>query len=140
MLLPVAVIRAQGRPEIRADAVISKKTAIYAGAGILFPLGTYLRSGVVAAAGAADGAASFRADMVNIFHVDPFRESRWGPYGGGGISYRRDAGDKHGNAYLFAAIGAEGPVKRGYSPSIELGLGGGVRAGFVLRKSRERTR
>ena len=131
---------AQGRPEVRADAVFSEKAAIYAGAGILFPLGTYVRSGIVGAAGVADGRGSFRADLVNLFHADPFRESRWGPYAGGGLSFRRDSGDPHGKASLFAVLGAEGPGRGGYSPSVEIGLGGGIRAGMVLRRSRERTR
>lgn len=131
---------AQARPEVRADAIISHTTAVHAGIGVLFPLGTYVRSGVIAGAGIADNAASFRADFVNIFHVDPFRESHWGPYGGGGLSFRHDNSDSRSNTFLLVVLGMEGPEKNGFSPAFEVGLGGGARAGIILRRARGRYR
>lgn len=131
---------AQGRPEIRADAIFSDKPAVYAGAGVLFPLGTYLRAGPIGAVGMADGSASYRAELEGIFHLDPLRESSWGPYAGGGLSFRRDTSDPRGNVYLFAVIGTEGPERSGYSPALEIGLGGGVRASMILRRAGGRTR
>jgi hypothetical protein len=135
--LPAA---AQGRPEFRGDAIISRTTAVHAGVGVLFPLGTYVRSGLVAGAGISAGEPSFRADLVNLFHVDPFRESRWGPYGGGGLSFRHDNSDSSSNTFLLIVLGLEGPVRHGFSPAFEIGLGGGARAGVVLRRAAARTR
>lgn len=133
-------VEGQGRPEVRIDGIFSENPAIHLGAGVLFPLGTYVRSGIVAGAGIRDGKASFRGDFVNIFQLDPFRESRWAPYGGGGISFRRDNATDASNAFLLVVVGVEGPWRKGYAPAIEVGLGGGVRAGLVLRRSGERTR
>lgn len=133
-------LEGQGRPEFRVDGILSEHPAVHLGAGVLFPLGTYVRSGIVAGAGISDGAASFRADLVNIFQLDPFRESRWAPYGGGGISFRRDNASDRSNAFLLLTLGAEGPLRNGYASAFEIGLGGGVRAGVVMRRSGERTR
>lgn len=135
-----AGLSAQGRPEVRADAIISEKAAGYAGAGILYPLGTYLRAGPVGAVGIADGSASYRAELEGLFHLDPFRESRWGPYAGGGLSFRHDSSNPRGNVYLFAVIGAEGSQRPGYSPALEIGLGGGVRLSIILRRAGGRVR
>ncbi|MBA3656509.1 MAG: hypothetical protein H0W69_04065 [Gemmatimonadaceae bacterium] len=131
---------AQGRPEFRIDGIVSKSTAVQAGGGVLFPLGTYVRSGLVVGAGITGGKPGFRADFVNAFHVDPFRESRWGPYGAGGFSFRHDEAGKGSNTFLLVLIGVEGPPRNGFSPAFELGLGGGVRAGVILRRAQGRNR
>lgn len=130
----------QGRPEFRVDGIFSESAAIHLGAGMLFPLGTYVRSGFVVGAGLSDGSTSIRGDLVNLFHVDPFRESRWALYGGGGISFRRDYAANESSTFLLLVLGVEGPRGKAYAPAIEIGLGGGVRAGVVLRRSGERTR
>lgn len=138
-LLP-AEMSSQGRTELRADVLLAQPTAIHAGAGVLFPVGTYLRSGVVAGAGKADSGASFRIDLVTAFHLDPFRESRWGPYGGGGISVRHDQDSDRQKAALLILLGLEGPARGSFAPAFELGLGGGIRAGLVMRRGGGRTR
>ena len=135
-----APLSAQGRPELRADAIVSRETAIYAGAGLLFPLGTYVRTGIVGGAGIVKGDATVHADLVGLFHTDPFRESKWAPYGGGGISLRHDSDDRKSNVYLLALLGMEGPPRRGFAPAFELGLGGGVRAGVILRRADSKSR
>ena len=122
------------------DAAISDRTAVYLGAGILFPFGTYLRSGLVAGAGVTDGRGSFRLDFTNAFHVDPFRESRWGPYGGGGISVRHDVEGGRTNPVLFVFLGLEGPLKNGRAPAFEMGIGGGIRAGIIIRTAQPNRR
>lgn len=124
--------KGQGRPEARVDGIFSETPAVHLGAGVLFPLGTYVRSGVVGGVGVSGSQVSFRGDFVNIFHVDPFRESRWAPYGGGGFSLRRD---KETNTYLLLVLGLEGPRGKAYAPAFEIGLGGGVRAGVIVRRS-----
>ena len=67
------------------------------------------------------------------FLLDPFRQSSWGFSAGGGISLLAREGD-HVRPQLLVALDLEGPRSRsGVSPSIQVGLGGGVRAGIGLR-------
>ena len=121
-------------PEIRIDGIIASVSAIHLGAGFTVPAGTYVRTGVIAAAGFSRNGLSGRIDAVARFHFDPFRQSRWGPYGGGGISGRFDS-DEKGRAYLLLLFGLDGPVYNGATPAFELGLGGGARIGVIVRRA-----
>jgi len=119
--------------DARLDVIVAAKTAVHFGLGVAVPLGTYVRAGVTVAAGVMEGSPSGRVDLSARFLLDPFRESRWGPYGGGGVSTRFD--DNRGaKAYLLLFLGVEGPVNRGFSPAFELGLGGGGRLAVLLRR------
>jgi hypothetical protein len=81
---------------------------------------------------------SGRVDFINRFHLDPFRESRYGPFAGGGISTRFDH-NRTGRVFLLLIVGVDGPVSRGVTTSFEAGLGGGARLGVVIRRAtRER--
>jgi hypothetical protein len=75
-------------------------------------------------------------DAVARFLLDPFAEHRWGPYAGGGVSVRFDAHER-GRSYLLLLLGIEGAPGPGIVPAVELGVGGGWRAGVVLRRGRE---
>lgn len=120
--------------EGRVDAIFSAPAAVHAAAGLTWRVGTYLRSGVVAGMGATKGGASGRIDLVNRFHLDPFRESRYGPYAGGGVSTRFD-NDRKGRVFLLLLVGVDGPVSRGVTTSFEAGLGGGARIGMTIRRA-----
>lgn len=120
--------------EGRVDAIFAEPSAVHAGAGVTWRLGTYLRSGVVAGIGAAGSGASGRIDFVNRFHLDPFRENRYGPYAGGGVSARFDD-NRTGRVFLLLIVGVDGPVARGVTTSFEAGLGGGARLGVVIRRA-----
>ncbi|MBA3341350.1 MAG: hypothetical protein H0T48_05895 [Gemmatimonadaceae bacterium] len=120
-------------PEVRVDAIFARETALHAGIGLATPLGTYVRAGVVGAAGVSNGSPSGRVDAVVRFLLDPFRETKWGPYGGGGLSTRFGDG-RAARALMLIFFGAEGPLNRGFSPAIEVGLGGGARLAIVLRR------
>jgi hypothetical protein len=120
--------------EGRIDAISSKKPTAQAGIGVLMFGGTYTRTGIVAAIGANDDGVTGRTDGFVSFHLDPFRQSKWGPYGGGGISGRFDAGSRP-RAYLLIFAGIDGPVRNGLTTSFEVGLGGGARFGVVLRQA-----
>jgi hypothetical protein len=125
--------------EYRLDALVARTTGIEAGLGFSVPAGIYMRSGLVAGIGAGAHGAEGRTDLVARFSLDPFRQSRWAPYAGGGISGRyrseRDGGSK---AYLLVFLGVEGPLPLGRTdaivPAFELGLGGGARFAVVLRR------
>ncbi len=148
MKLPAAVIilmlvgrssLAAQTPEARIDAIASDPAAIHAGFGVTTKAGTYLRTGVVAGLGASENGISGRIDFVNRFHLDPFRESRWAPYAGGGLSARFDDGARS-RLYALIILGVDGPVARGLTTSVEAGLGGGARLGIVIRRAAQERR
>jgi hypothetical protein len=107
--------------------------------GVSIPAGIYLRSGLVGGVGAGRHGVESRADFISRFSLDPFRQSRWAPYGGAGLSGRfRSTADGGSKAYLLVFLGLEGPLPygqvSGWVPAVELGLGGGARIGLILRR------
>ncbi|MFN2636540.1 MAG: hypothetical protein ABR585_05910 [Gemmatimonadaceae bacterium] len=125
--------------EGRVDAILARSGAIQAGYGFSVPAGIYVRSGLITAIGIGRHGLDGRADFVARFSLDPFRQSRWAPYGGGGLSGRfRSKADGGARAYLLVYVGVEGPLPFGQSsglvPAFEIGLGGGARLGVILRK------
>lgn len=121
-------------PEVRVDGIIARLSAVHFGAGFTLGAGTYLRTGVTGAVGFSRNGLSGRVDGLARFHFDPFRQSRWAPYGGGGLSGRFDRGEK-ARAYIVLLLGLDGPVYNGATPSFELGLGGGARVGVIVRRA-----
>lgn len=121
-------------PEARLDAILSSRSALQAGIGVSMFSGTYVRTGIIAAAGASRDGPSGRVDLFARFHLDPLRESRWGPYGGGGITTRMDRGETT-RSYLLVFVGIDGPINNGLTTSVEAGLGGGARLGVILRRA-----
>jgi len=121
-------------PEVRLDGIIASLSALHLGAGFTIPAGTYVRTGAVAGVGFSRNGLSGRIDALARFHFDPFRQSRWAPYGGGGVSARFDKDEKT-RAYLLLLFGLDGPVNNGATPSFELGLGGGARIGVIFRRA-----
>jgi hypothetical protein len=136
-----AAPRARPRAEVRVDYLASDTDALHAGLGINVPLGTYVRVGVVGAGGVSwhDGrsVASARADVIGRFAFDPFRERRWGVSAGGGLTVRYDGelpGDRDRWRLLLAIlVDLEGPRLGPLAPALQLGLGGGVRVGAIVR-------
>ena len=125
--------------EGRLDAIVAHTTGFEAGLGLTVPAGIYVRTGLVAGIGAGRHGVEGRTDLVSRFSLDPFRQSRWAPYGGGGISGRyRSKLDGGSHAYLLVFLGVEGPLaaanRSGIVPAFELGLGGGARFGIILRQ------
>jgi hypothetical protein len=102
-------------------------------------MGYYVRSGIVGGVGATGNGLSGRVDFFARFHFDPFRESRWAPYGGGGVSGRFDNGER-ARAFLLLLAGLDGPIHGGMTSSVELGLGGGARIGVIIRQARRERR
>jgi hypothetical protein len=132
-------VRQPFQNEFRLDAVLARSGALHAGYGVSFPAGIYVRSGVVAGLGIARHGLDGRADLISRFSLDPFRQSRWSPYAGGGLSGRfRSKIDGGAKAYLLVFLGLEGALPFGQStglvPAFELGLGGGTRLGVILRR------
>ena len=127
------------QPEVRVEAVVAQRASTLVMAGANVPMGLYVRAGAAAGVGAVavGGRARLaqRADFSLRFLLDPFAETGWGPYVGGGFTVRRDGTDR-GDAGLLLALGVEGRRGRRWSPAVELALGEGVRAALVLRRSR----
>jgi hypothetical protein len=130
--------------EVRADAILGHQPAVQLGAGVQLALGYYVRLGLDGAVGvrlddatARGGSASRvdgRVDLLTRFLLDPFRQSAYGLSLGGGIGLRAEPGDRV-RPLLLVAVDLEGRrSRRGWSPALQLGLGGGVRAGVVLRR------
>ena len=139
-----AVVRGQVRQqsiqtEYRLDAIFARTAGGEAGLGISVPAGLYVRTGVVAGIGVGAHGAEGRTDLLSRFSLDPFRQSRWAPYAGAGISGRyRSKLDGGSRAYLLVFLGIEGPLPVGRTagivPAFEVGLGGGARVGVILRR------
>ncbi|MEP7000654.1 MAG: hypothetical protein ABI969_09260 [bacterium] len=138
-----AVARAQApdlrvAPELRVDAIVSEhRTAVQAGGGVQIPAGYYARIGITGAAGAdflrGETDASARVDVIGRFLFDPFRQNRWGLSAGAGVSLRAHTHD-WGRPFLVAVVDLEGPRgSSGVAPTIQVGLGGGVRLGLGMR-------
>ena len=127
-------------PEARVDVLGGRPASVQGAVGLEIPSGNYVRVGVLAGAGATieregTSRAAGRVDVLARFLLDPFRQARWGLSAGAGVSVRADPGDR-ARPRLFAAIDLEGRrTQRGFTPAIQLGLGGGVRGGVALRWS-----
>lgn len=129
--------------EARADGLVGARAGAELGVGANVPAGYYVRVGTDVAAGATGlggrTAGSVRADVVGRYVLDPFRELRWGPYAGAGLTtVWTDAA--HGRGYLLIVAGIEGPEHAGWRTALEVGLGDGFRAGVVLRRARSNGR
>jgi hypothetical protein len=120
--------------EGRVDAIIGHETVAQAGVGLSFWAGTYTRLGIVGAIGGGSDGLSGRIDGFGRFHLDPFRESHWAPYGGAGLSTRFDT-EYQPRAFLLVFAGVDGPVRHGLTTSFEAGLGGGARIGVIIRQA-----
>lgn len=135
-LLLATVLKAQ-TIEGRVDAIAAGPAAIHAGLGFTVPMGTYVRSGIDGAIGSSKDGLSGRVDGFARFHLDPFRQHKWAPYGGGGMTARFED-NRSTRYYLLVFLGIDGPVANGLAASIEAGFGGGGRIGVIIRKAAER--
>ena len=125
--------------EVRVDAIFARTAGVEAAYGLTVPAGIYMRSGLVAGIGAGLHGVEGRTDFISRFSFDPFRQSRWAPYAGAGLSGRyRSKRDGGSRAYVLVFLGVEGPLplgeRSGWVPALEVGLGGGARVGVILRR------
>jgi hypothetical protein len=120
-------------PSVRLDVLGGKPTALQAGAAIAFPFSNYFSIGGALGAGISSTGFSGRADGFAKFSLDPYHQSEWEPYVGGGVTVRADGGGPGTRTYLLGFIGANGPSTGTIAPGFELGFGGGVRLGVTMR-------
>ncbi len=130
-------------PELRVDGIFANGSTVQGGAGFVAPVGVYVRFGLDGAVGASwrDGssATTGRVDAIARFLLDPLRENDLGFSLGGGLS-APITGDGFKTPYLTVVLDVEGRRRNGWTPALEVGLGGGARVGFVLRRSPPRWR
>jgi hypothetical protein len=144
MAATLSVARAQPplqklQSEVRVDAIFARTPGVEAAYGFTVPAGIYVRSGLVGGIGAGRHGFEGRTDLISRFSFDPFRQSRWAPYAGAGLSGRyRSKLDGGSRAYILVFLGVEGPLPlgetSGWVPAVEVGLGGGARVGLILRR------
>ena len=138
--VPADAQRAVGsQPEFRADVITSRDPTLQIGGGINVPAGIYARVGLTVAGGVAVRDRSVRSaarlDAHARFLLDPFREYPVGVYGMGGISVMYD-GFERWRPRVTVGLGLESRARRGHTTAFEIALGGGVRAGVVVRRAR----
>jgi hypothetical protein len=135
------IVRAAAAPpiELRVDAIDPRSTrsgTVQGGVGVNVPLGYYVRLEVVGGAGITRRdsieSGSGRVDALGRFLLDPFGESPWGLSIGGGMSVLFASGART-RAYLVVVTDLESPPLGPIVPALQLGLGGGFRAGVVVR-------
>lgn len=132
------------RLELRADAAFAERPTLLAGAGVAVDAGGPLRLALLGGAGTAarrdaDGSSRWapagEIAVVGRFHVDASAQTARGLYVGGGGGVRLVA-ERAPAWLLLAVVGVEGRARGGWVPAIEAGVGGGVRVGAVLRRTR----
>lgn len=111
------------QPELRVDALGPAQYTIEPSAGLIVPVGRYVRASIGAGYG-----ERLRVDALGRFTLDPFRQQRWALSIGGGLSFRR-------RTYLAVVADLEGPEMRGWLPAFQVGLSGGFRAGIGVRRA-----
>lgn len=127
------------QPELSAAATFGNRTSAAAGVGINVPAGYYVRVAEAISFGreltGARPGNVLRAEVVARFLTDPFGESRWGPYGGGGAAVDWRDGSA-GRVALMLVAGTELPSKAAWRPGIEIAVGNGVRLSLIIRRAR----
>lgn len=127
------------RPELRADVLGAAPYSLQLGGGVSLGAGYYQRIELDAAAGALrrDGVmkGAGRVDALMRLLLDPFGQRRWALSLAGGVSARYEAGDKV-RPYLAGLLDFEGPQTHGIRMAYQVGFGGGVRIGVVVRRVR----
>jgi hypothetical protein len=131
------------RPSIRADVIIDRDPGAQLATGLSVVAAYNTRLSIDAGVGAMQRdnrwRASGRVDLMARVLADPFRQSRWGAYAAGGIGLRTEA-RRAPDLVGILALGFEGPGDGRWLRGVEVGLGGGVRAGVTLRRAPLRRR
>jgi hypothetical protein len=123
--------------------ISGRATTAAVGAAISFGSAGYTRFTLAGSAGPAVHEGETRAaghvDAVVRFFLDPYRSSRWGLYGAGGLSALYE-GFSDWRGLLLVSAGMEFPSTGRATWALEAGLGGGWRVTIALRQTRERRR
>lgn len=131
------------QPTFRADVIAANDPSVMAAAGVQVAGAYNIRLGLEVGAGGVSRAAGWqpagRADLLLRWLSDPFRASRWGLNAGGGLGVLVERGLAP-RPVAIITIGVDGPQRGSWLRGVEVGLGGGVRAGVTLRRASGRRR
>ncbi|HYW51786.1 MAG TPA: hypothetical protein VE861_14320 [Gemmatimonadaceae bacterium] len=126
------------RPTLRLDAVADRDPGAQVAGGLALRAAYNVRLAVDAGAGTVQRGdtwrGSGRVDLLVRWLADPFRESRWGLSGGGGVGMQFEQA-RAPRPVAIVTVGIEGRGDGTWVPGVELGLGGGARVGFTLRRA-----
>ncbi|HEX6314582.1 MAG TPA: hypothetical protein VFZ73_06965 [Gemmatimonadaceae bacterium] len=124
-------------PEFRIDVVTGDVSSAHLGGGVHIRSGTYFQIAVLAGAGLAwkDDVQrnSYRVEAQGRFHLDPFRASRFGLYGIGGVATSHDP-FIHWQSRLVVGAGVELPAHGRGTLAVEATLAGGFRVSVAARR------
>jgi hypothetical protein len=124
--------------EYRVDVIDGRGTTVQGGFGYTVAMGTYMRVAAIGGLGpqwrAGETLLAGRTDLIGRFVLDPFRQTPIALSLGGGVSVPYEQHEVT-RPYLTAVIDVEGRSRRGITPAIQVGLGGGARVGLVFRTS-----
>jgi hypothetical protein len=126
------------QPEVRVGVVAAREPIALAGVALNVPAGYYVRFATSLEAGriVSSGAGNaLRAEVAARFMADPFHQSRWGAYGGGGLVGSWRDGSR-GHAGLLLVAGVEFPGRSGWRRAIEVAGGAGLRIGLTMKPVR----
>ena len=148
MMLVAGCVVAQPTPhlsrELHVDGIIARRSAVEAAVGLVIPAGVYSRTAFLIGGGAAsqDSGSKIvgRAEIVSRFLLDPFRESPLGLSVGGGVGVTNLSDPKRWQPFLALVLDLELRQRAGFTPALQVGLGGGTRVGLVLRTCTDRWR
>ena len=131
------VVERRVLPELRADVAIGDVTAGHIAAGFHVNSGTYFRLAILAGAGRAwiddEVGESYRLELQGRFHLDPFRNVRYGVYGIGGVAVGYDP-FADWQSRLVAGAGIELAAHGHATWAIETAFAGGFRVSVVTRR------
>lgn len=141
--------------EVRVDGRWSRSNAVELGAGLIIPASPYIRATLTAAAGYVwrdqVWARESRYEATARFLLDPFRQARYGLSFGAGVGVTNSDGllgrpDPFGGQpqrwrpFLVAISDLELRRTAGLTPAVQVGIGSGIRVGFLLRSATNRWR
>lgn len=125
------------QPELRLDVLGPHPYSVQPSLGTNVAFGTYARATAIVGYSLQRDtnqiADHWRVDLLGRFLFDPFRQQRWGFSVGGGVSIRH-------RTYIAALLDLEGPETAGWLPAVHIGVSGGLRGGFALRRATEQRR
>ena len=126
------------RPSIRADAILDRDPGAQLAVGVAVAGAYNVRIGLDAGAGGVRRAGGWvsagRLELLARILTDPFRTTRWALSAGGGIGQHFEC-KATPRTVAIVTIGVDGPSDGGWVPGVEIGLGGGVRAGVAFRRA-----
>jgi hypothetical protein len=141
--------------EGRVDGRWSRSNAVELGWSLIVPVSPYVRTHLTAAGGYIWRDQLWmresRYEATARFLLDPFRQARYGLSFGGGIGMTNSDGlygrpDPFGNRpqrwrpFLLAYTDVELRKTAGLTPAVQVGIGSGIRVGFLIRSATNRWR